>query len=236
MQALMKIRASLHFKNRGKVVEEESIMYVIAGLGNPGKEYEETKHNIGFKVIDQLSEDYTINISKWKQKALVGDGMIQGQKVMLIKPQTYMNLSGESIREVLNFYKVPVDRLIVVYDDISLEPGITRIREKGSAGGHNGMKNIIAQLGTDTFLRVKVGIGKKPNGWDLADFVLARFAKDDEPLMVAGIERACKAVELVLTKGIGDAMNLTNQKAKAAEKPKGKEKKDVEKKEVPDQG
>lgn len=187
-------------------------MKVIAGLGNPGREYAQTKHNVGFCVIDKLAEDYNININKLKHKAFLGDGIIQGKKVLLVKPQTYMNLSGESIKEILNFYKVPIEDLIVIYDDISLPPGATRIREKGSAGGHNGIKNIISHLGTNVFLRIKVGVGEKPNGWDLADYVLSHFSKDDLPLILSGIERAQKAVEVLLSQGAAEAMNQTNQK------------------------
>ncbi len=187
-------------------------MYVIVGLGNPGKQYEGTKHNIGFEVIDWLAKDYTIDVTKFKHKALVGEGVICGKRVMLVKPQTYMNLSGESIREILKFYKVPLENFMVIYDDTSLPEGSVRLREKGSAGGHNGIKSIIAHLGTDVFLRAKVGIGEKPNGWDLADYVLAKFSKDSLPMVQAGIEKAAYAVELYLKNGVPDAMNHTNQK------------------------
>jgi PTH1 family peptidyl-tRNA hydrolase len=202
-------------------------MYVIAGLGNPGKQYEGTKHNIGFEVIDWLAKDYTIDITKFKHKALVGEGMICGKRVLLVKPQTYMNLSGESIREILKFYKVPLEHFMVIYDDTSLPEGAVRLREKGSAGGHNGIKNIIAHLGTDVFLRAKVGIGEKPNGWDLADYVLAKFSKDSLPMIQTGIEKAAHAVELYLSKGVADAMNITNQRAPKASKKSGNEKKEV---------
>lgn len=187
-------------------------MIVIAGLGNPGSKYDGTKHNVGFKVIDKLACDYNINMTKLKHKAFIGEGMIKNKKVMLVKPQTYMNLSGESIREILNFYKVPMENFIVIYDDISLPIGGTRIREKGSAGGHNGIKNIISQTGTDVFLRIKVGVGEKPNGWDLADYVLSKFTKDEEASLVGGIDRAVSAVEIILSEGVKEAMNKTNQK------------------------
>lgn len=189
-------------------------MYIIAGLGNPGKQYYETKHNIGFKVIDRLSEDYNISVTKIKHKALIGDGNINGEKVIFIKPQTYMNLSGESIKEALNFYKISIKNFIVIYDDISLLPSMVRIREKGSAGGHNGIKSIIANLGTEEFLRIKVGIGDKPNGWDLADYVLSKFSKDDQPLIEMGIEKACNAVKIIFSDGVKEAMNRINQKNK----------------------
>ena len=187
-------------------------MLVIACLLNPGSKYDGTKHNVGFMVIDKLANDYNINMTKLKHKAFVGEGIIKGEKVMLVKPQTYMNLSGESIREILKFYKIPVDDLIVIYDDISLPVGGTRIREKGSAGGHNGIKNIISQLGTDVFLRIKVGVGEKPNGWDLADYVLSKFSKDDEVALLGGIDRAVLGVELIISDGVTEAMNKTNQK------------------------
>jgi PTH1 family peptidyl-tRNA hydrolase len=200
-------------QNRG-----DKNMIVIAGLGNPGKEYDKTKHNVGFWVIDQLAKEYNIDVTKFKHKALIGDGVIAGKKVLLVKPQTYMNLSGESIREILKFYKIPIEQFYVIYDDTSLPLSSVRIREKGSAGGHNGIKNIIAHLNTDAFIRIKVGIGEKPNGWDLADYVLAKFSKDDEPLILSGVEKASHAIEILLTKGIVEAMNQTNQKLKKENK------------------
>ncbi len=198
------------FKQRG-----DKNMIIIAGLGNPGKQYDKTKHNVGFWVIDKLAKEYNIEVTKFKHKALIGEGNIAGKKVLLVKPQTYMNLSGESIREIIKFYKVPLEQFYVIYDDTSLPLSNVRIREKGSAGGHNGIKNIIAHLGTDIFLRIKVGIGEKPNGWDLADYVLAPFSKDEEPLILSGVDKAYHAVELLLTKGIKEAMNQTNQKNKS---------------------
>ncbi len=198
------------FKQRG-----DKNMIIITGLGNPGKQYDKTKHNVGFWVIDKLAKEYNIEVTKFKHKALIGEGNIAGKKVLLVKPQTYMNLSGESIREIIKFYKVPLEQFYVIYDDTSLPLSNVRIREKGSAGGHNGIKNIIAHLGTDIFLRIKVGIGEKPNGWDLADYVLAPFSKDEEPLILSGVDKAYHAVELLLTKGIKEAMNQTNQKNKS---------------------
>ncbi len=200
-------------KNRG-----DKNMIIIAGLGNPGKEYDKTKHNVGFWVIDQLAKQYNIDVTKFKHKALIGDGTILGKKVLLVKPQTYMNLSGESIREILKFYKIPLEQFYVIYDDTSLPLSTVRIREKGSAGGHNGIKNIISHLGTEDFVRIKVGIGEKPNGWDLADYVLAKFSKDDEPLILSGVDKACHAIEIILTENIKEAMNQTNQKLKKENK------------------
>lgn len=186
-------------------------MYIIAGLGNPTSKYEKTRHNVGFDVIDLLSEKYNIKVNEKKQKALCGTGMIEGQKVLLVKPQTFMNLSGESIGALLNFYKVePETNLIVIYDDISLAPGRLRIRKKGSAGGHNGIKSIISHAGTQEFLRIKVGVGEKPQGWDLADYVLGRFSKDDRRLVEEAFEKACDAVALMVQEQTDRAMNLFN--------------------------
>ena len=207
----------------GKRSGEEKDMYVIIGLGNPGREYAATKHNVGFMVIDKLAEKYNIDVSKFKHKALTGDGIINGKKVMLVKPQTYMNLSGESVREIMSFYKVPEENMIVIYDDTSLEIGMIRLREKGSAGGHNGIKSIISHMGTDVFNRVKVGIGEKPAGWDLADYVLAKFSKDDEPGIEAGTDKAAQAVEIFISLGVKEAMNRFNAKQKIKKKDSNKD-------------
>ena len=189
-------------------------MYVIVGLGNPDKKYEHTRHNIGFDVIDALADKYNISVTDKKHKALCGSGVIEGMKVLLVKPQTYMNLSGESVAELVNYYKLdPESELIVVFDDISLEPGNIRIRKKGSAGGHNGIKNIIANLGTDHFMRVKVGVGEKPKNWDLADYVLSPFTKDERPLVNLAIEHAAKAIEQMLNGDVDAAMNEYNRKS-----------------------
>ena len=189
-------------------------MYIIAGLGNPGKEYENTRHNIGFDVIDRLAEEENIAVMESKHKALIGKGYVAGQKVILAKPQTFMNLSGESIREIVDYYKVDdTAELIVISDDISLDEGQIRIRKKGSAGGHNGIKNIIANLGTDRFMRVKVGVGEKPKNWDLADYVLSPFTKDERPLVNLAIEHAAKAIEQMLNGDVDAAMNEYNRKS-----------------------
>ena len=158
-------------------------MYIIAGLGNPGGKYENTRHNVGFEVIDILADRMGICVDEKKHRALCGKGVLEGEKVVLVKPQTFMNLSGESVRSAADYYKVEADHIIVVFDDISLEPGQLRIRGKGSAGGHNGIKNIIAHLGTQEFPRVKVGIGEKPRGMDLADYVLSHFSKGEKEAM-----------------------------------------------------
>ena len=188
-------------------------MYIIAGLGNPTKEYEGTRHNVGFDVIDRLSERYNIDVTMEKHRALIGKGMIAGQKVILVKPQTYMNLSGESIRSVIDYYKVdPETELIVIYDDISLGVGQLRIRAKGSAGGHNGIKSIISSVGTSNFMRIKVGVGEKPQGWDLADHVLGRFSGEDRARVEEAIRDAEDAAALMIQGEADKAMNDFNAK------------------------
>ena len=188
-------------------------MFVIVGLGNPDRKYEHTRHNIGFDVVDAMASKYNIDIKDKKHKALVGSGVIEGMKVLLVKPQTYMNLSGESVQEVMNFYKLdPEEDMIVIYDDISLEPGNIRIRKKGSAGGHNGIKNIIAHTGTQNFKRIKVGVGEKPAGWDLADYVLGRFDSDDREKVEEAISDAIGAAVLMMQGDVDRAMNQYNAK------------------------
>ena len=190
-------------------------MYLIAGLGNPGKQYERTRHNMGFDTVDELVDRHRIPGSGIQHKAMYGKGMIAGEKVILAKPLTYMNLSGDSVREFINYYKIdPETELIVIYDDIDLEPGQIRIRKKGSAGGHNGMKSIIAQLGTQNFYRIKVGVGAKPAGWDLADYVLGRFSTQEREEVDKAIGEAADAVEVILCEGIDAAMNKYNAKKK----------------------
>ena len=188
-------------------------MYIIAGLGNPGKQYENTKHNVGFLTIDVLAEKLGIRVSKIKHKALTGEGFISGEKVILVKPQTYMNLSGESIREILSFYKADPERLIVIYDDIDLPMGSLRIRKKGSAGTHNGMKSIIYQIVSEDFPRVRIGIGGERKG-DLADYVISGFRKEDRKTVEDSILRAADAVICTVEKGIDIAMGEYNTKAK----------------------
>lgn len=195
-------------------------MKLICGLGNPGRQYENTKHNMGFRVIDALGDSYHIPVNKIKHRALEGNGIVDGEKLILLKPQTYMNLSGESVKEAMQFYKIGIEDLIVVYDDISLPVGAVRVREKGSAGGHNGMKNIIAHLGSDQFVRVRVGVGAKPAGWDLADYVLSGFAPNEEKEVENGIALAAKAVDLLVKNGLQKAMNAVNTSVKAKKEPK----------------
>jgi PTH1 family peptidyl-tRNA hydrolase len=199
-------------RNSNEVVEK---MYVIAGLGNPTKEYENTRHNIGFMAIDYLADKYGISLLECKHKALMGKGVINGNKVVLVKPLTYMNLSGEAIRSVIDYYKVDeTEELIVIYDDISLDVGQLRIRKKGSAGGHNGIKNIIAHLGHDTFKRIKIGVGEKPKGYDLADYVLGHFTGDELKIMNESFKDVDGAVNLMLEGEVDKAMNDFNAKKK----------------------
>ena len=193
-------------------------MKIIAGLGNPTLQYEGTRHNVGFDVIDTLADKYNISVDARKSRAFIGKGMIEGQKVILVKPQTYMNLSGESIRGLVDYYKIDVEHeLLVIYDDISLDVGQLRIRKKGSAGGHNGIKNIIANLGTQNFPRIKVGVGEKPKKYDLADYVLSHFSKAERELMEEGYQKAVKAVEMLLDGEMEAAMNEYNRKVKPKE-------------------
>ena len=190
--------------------EDDRVMYIIAGLGNPTREYEKTRHNVGFEVIDVLADMLGTTVEEKKFKGCYGRGIIGGEKVLLLKPQTFMNLSGESIRAASDFYKVDPEHIIIIYDDISLDVGQLRIRKKGSAGGHNGIKNIIAHLGTQEFPRIKVGVGDKPKKMDLADYVLSRFSKEDRAAMEDAFKEAAKAVEVMITEGMDTAMNQFN--------------------------
>lgn len=186
-------------------------MYVIVGLGNPSVEYSATRHNIGFDAVTRICDEYNISLDFKKHKALCGKGVINGYKVLVAQPQTYMNLSGESVREIVNFYKIDVEEeLIVIYDDISLDVGNLRIRRKGSAGGHNGIKNIIAHLGTQTFPRIKIGVGNKPSNWDLADYVLGRFPREEQPILRQTLGDVSDACADIMEHGIDYAMNQYN--------------------------
>ena len=188
-------------------------MFLIAGLGNPGMKYDGTRHNMGFDVITELIDRYHVPPSGTAMKALYGKGRIEGEPVILIKPLTYMNLSGEAVQQYAHYYKIdPEKELIVIYDDIDLAPGQIRIREKGSAGSHNGMKSVIKCLGTDTFPRVRIGIGAKPENWDLADYVLTRPASDERTAIDDAIRAAADAIALIVTGEIEDAMSRFNSK------------------------
>lgn len=187
-------------------------MFIIVGLGNPGLQYAGTRHNIGFGVIEELADVYNITMNIDKNKGICGKGIIEGQKVLLVMPQTFMNNSGECVRAVLDYYKEDVDNLLVIYDDICLDTGRLRIRPKGSAGGHNGIKSIIAHIGTEEFKRIRFGVGDKPKNYDLADWVLGRFPKEQTDDVREGIERAVKAVGVILDRGIEAGMNEFNAK------------------------
>ena len=188
-------------------------MYVIAGLGNPTKQYEHTRHNIGFDTITYLADHYHISMNTKKFQGICGSGYIEGQKVLLLMPQTYMNLSGQSVSEAAAFYKLdPAAEVIVIYDDIALEPGNIRVRKKGSAGGHNGIKNIIAHLGTQEFQRIRIGVGEKPKEYDLADYVLGRFSAEDRKLVEEAFAKAADGVRLMVQGKTDEAMNLYNRK------------------------
>ena len=201
-------------------------MYIIAGLGNPGREYENTRHNAGFRVIDCLAERMRTEVNEKKHFALCGNGMLGAEKVLLLKPQTYMNNSGQSLRAAADFYKVPPENILVISDDINLEEGVLRIRMKGSAGGHNGLKSIIAHLGSQDFPRIRVGVGGKPEGWDLADYVLGSLKGNDGKRMEEAFRTAADAAELLVTEGGPAAMNRYNtkpQKPAKKERPVKKE-------------
>ncbi len=189
-------------------------MFVILGIGNPGKQYDGTRHNIGFIAMDYMSEKYGIKINKIKHKSLIGEGTIAGEKVILVKPQTYVNLSGEALHEICAYYKIPISKVIIIHDDVSLDCGRLRIREKGSDGGHNGLKSIIYQLRSDEFTRIKIGVGNKPPEYDLADWVLGHFSKEEIPHLSKLVD--CVVEEVVpeiIRNGAQSAMNKFNGKA-----------------------
>jgi len=188
-------------------------MYIIVGLGNPTRKYEHTRHNVGFDAIDHMIEEYQIPYSGLKYKAMYGKGRIGFEPVIVAKPVTYMNLSGEAVRELVDYYKInPQEELIILCDDVSLAPGQLRLRRKGSAGGHNGLKSIIEHLGTQDFMRIKIGVGEKPKGWDLAEYVLGHFSKEERKLVEESISDCAKAVLMILSEGIDPAMNEYNRK------------------------
>ena len=187
-------------------------MRIIIGLGNPTEKYQATRHNIGWDAITRIADDYKIPLNQRKHKAICGSGYIEGEKVILAQPLTYMNLSGESIRQLVDFYKVDPEDIIIIYDDVSLDVGQLRIRKKGSAGGHNGIKSIISHLGTDEFPRIKVGVGEKPKDWDLADYVLSRFKGAEEVAIREALKDISDAFRMIITDGMDAAMNRYNKK------------------------
>lgn len=189
----------------------QSIDWLVVGLGNPGKKYEGTRHNAGFMAADALAEKLGISVDRLKFHALIGDGMCGDKRILLAKPQTFMNLSGQAVDEIMSFYKIPPEHLIVMCDDISLEPGRLRIRRKGSHGGQNGMRNIIDMIGTQDFHRIKLGIGAKPHpNYDLADWVLSHFTANELKLMNETAQNAAEAVKLITAGSTDKAMNLYN--------------------------
>lgn len=185
-----------------------SVEYLIVGLGNPGRQYETTRHNTGWLCMDMLADDLGVKINKIKYKSTVCEASINGHRCLLMKPQTFMNNSGEAVKEAASFYKISPENVIVIFDDISLPCGGLRIRRKGSAGGHNGIKSIINHLGSDNFPRIKIGVGAKPNpDYDLADYVLSKFTKDDIPLMKKAMASACESLDYLVEGKIDDAMS-----------------------------
>ena len=187
-----------------------SVEYIVAGLGNPDRKYENTRHNTGFIVLDKIADTLSVRIDRIKFKSLCATAQIGDKKVLLLKPSTYMNLSGQAVTEAMSFYKVPPEKTIIIFDDISLDVGKMRIRRKGSDGGHNGIKNIIYLSGSDAFPRIKIGIGHKPEKWDLADWVLSSFSADELKKLNEAAEKSFDAVRLITEENIDKAMNLYN--------------------------
>lgn len=185
-------------------------MYLIVGLGNPEEEYSGTRHNMGFDVINKVSGEYDIKVNKSKFNSLYGTGTIEGQKIILVKPQTYMNLSGKAVRDFANFYKIPLENVIIIYDDLDIQPSSIRIRKKGEPGSHNGIKSVTHELGTEEFPRIRVGIGKPEFKNDLINYVIAKISDDEYKLLEEGIDKAKKAVIAILKEGIDKSMNLYN--------------------------
>ena len=185
-------------------------MYIIVGLGNPENEYSNTRHNMGFDTINKIAKKYNIEISKTNFKGIYGTGMIEGEKVILLKPQTYMNLSGESVKEIIDFYKLNTDNLIIIYDDIDIEPGIIRLRKTGGPGTHNGMKSVIKEIGTEKFPRVRIGIGKPEHKGDLINYVIGKIPEEKKKILDKSTDLAKDAVSEIIKNGIDKAMNLFN--------------------------
>lgn len=195
----------------GKKSFSSSVEYLVVGLGNPDKKYENTRHNAGWLAVDYIADKYNCSVNKIKYKSFIGDCTINGAKVMLMKPTTYMNNSGQAVVEAMNFYKIPPENVIVILDDISLDVGKMRIRQKGSDGGQKGMRSIIYLSGKDNFPRIKIGIGTKPNPhWDLADWVLSKFTDDEFKTLKTIFDNSAKAVELMVEGKIDRAMNMFN--------------------------
>ena len=192
-------------------------MYIIIGLGNPGRKYIGTRHNIGFDAVTRISDDFNISLNTHKHKGICGTGFIGGEKVILAQPQTYMNLSGESVRALVDFYKVSPQDIIVIYDDVNLDVGQLRIRKSGSAGGHNGIKSIIQHLGTQDFPRIRIGVGKKPSEWDLVDYVLSKFSDGENKILRDSLKDTSDAAKTLVGEGITEAMNIYNRRKDVGE-------------------
>lgn len=199
----------MFFKNK---IQTSVYDMLLVGLGNPGEQYQNTRHNAGFQVIDLFCQKHSVNLTKNKYKALFGETVVQGKRVLVAKPQTFMNLSGEAVSAIVNFYKIPLSNILIVSDDISLAPGKMRIRTKGSAGGQNGLKNIIEHLSSDEFARIKMGVGDRPDREsDLVNWVLGRMNEEEKKLFDEAKENAVKAIETILRDGVDSAMNRYNR-------------------------
>lgn len=208
---MKKFFRSLFAKEEEAVVSGGEKMKVLVGLGNPGRQYEETRHNIGFMVIDELADRWNIPLSQSKFKGIFGQGVVNGEKVLLVKPLTYMNLSGETVRPLLDFYKLDIEDLVVIYDDLDLPVGKLRLRQKGSAGGHNGIKSLIQHLQTQNFNRIRMGIDRPTNGQSISDYVLGRFSEEERPDIDSTVKKAAEACEEALSKDFLQVMNTFNQ-------------------------
>ena len=203
----------LKFFSKKADVPSGPVEFLIVGLGNPGREYENTRHNAGFMAVDRIAGELGVKIDRLKFKSLCGDGILAGHRVLLMKPSTFMNLSGQAVQEAASFYKIPMERVLVFMDDISLEPGHVRIRRKGTDGGHNGLKNIIYLTGSDQFPRVKIGVGAKPHPeYDLAKWVLSRFSAEEQKALDSVLEHAAEMAGMIVSGRMDDAMNAYNGK------------------------
>ncbi|MBE6687486.1 MAG: aminoacyl-tRNA hydrolase [Ruminococcaceae bacterium] len=198
-----------------KISSEQSVpsgpvTHIVAGLGNPGDKYIYTRHNAGFMAMDYLAQKYNLKINKLRFKSLCAETAVNGKRVLFMKPQTFMNLSGEAVREAADFYKIPSENIIIIYDDVSFEPGTMRIKRKGSAGGHNGIKNIILEMNTDVFPRIKLGVGVKPKEYDMVGWVLGKLTPEGQKELFTCLEKTPEAIELIVSGNTDKAMNLFN--------------------------
>ena len=216
MEALLIANATEQFGDDNTVIivrskkEGDEKMYLIVGLGNPEEEYAKTRHNMGFDAINKLSQKYNIDVNKKKFKGLYGTGLIEGKKVILLKPQTYMNSSGDSIIEVMDYYGIETHELIVIYDDMDIEKGIMKIRKKGGPGSHNGMKSVVENLQTTDFARIRIGIGRPEHSNDKINFVIGKIPEEEQKILETGVQKAAEAIPVIITDGIDNAMNKCN--------------------------